>query len=46
MRALPTMEYPDKEGVTLKCTRVQEAVSDWILWRGIDVFLSSKRVLL
>jgi hypothetical protein len=27
MHALPTMEYPDKEGVTLKCTQVQEAVS-------------------
>jgi len=27
MRALPTTEYPDKEGVTLKCTRMQEAAS-------------------
>lgn len=27
MRALPTAEYPDKRGVTLKCTRAQEAVS-------------------
>ncbi|KIM38787.1 hypothetical protein M413DRAFT_237250 [Hebeloma cylindrosporum] len=25
MRALPTKEYPDKEGVTLKCPRIQEA---------------------
>ena len=29
LRSLPTAEYPDlKEGVTLKCTRKQEAVSD------------------
>ena len=29
VRPLPTAEYPDlKEGVTLKCTRKQEAVSD------------------
>jgi len=27
MRQLPTKTYPDKQGVTLKCTRVQEAVS-------------------
>ena len=30
LRPLPTAEYPDlKEGVTLKCTRKQEAVGDW-----------------
>ena len=29
VRPLPTAEYPDlKKGVTLKCTRKQEAVSD------------------
>ena len=29
VRPLPTAEYPDlKQGVTLKCTRKQEAVSD------------------
>ena len=29
LRPLPTAEYPDvKDGVTLKCTRKQEAVSD------------------
>lgn len=26
LRDLPTLEYPDKEGVTLKCTRRQETV--------------------
>ncbi|KAF7358635.1 AB hydrolase-1 domain-containing protein [Mycena sanguinolenta] len=27
MRTLPTLEYPDKEGVTLKCTRKQETAT-------------------
>ncbi|KAK1220647.1 hypothetical protein PQX77_016600 [Marasmius sp. AFHP31] len=27
LRPLPTREYPDKEGVTLKCTRKQETVT-------------------
>ncbi|KAJ6492308.1 Alpha/beta hydrolase fold-1 [Mycena sanguinolenta] len=27
MRSLPTLEYPDKEGVTLKCTRKQETAT-------------------
>ena len=27
LRDLPTSTYPEKQGVTLKCTRVQEAVS-------------------
>ncbi|KAF7358636.1 Abhydrolase domain-containing protein mpaH [Mycena sanguinolenta] len=27
MRPLPTLEYPDKEGVTLKCTRRQETAT-------------------
>ncbi|KAF7358660.1 AB hydrolase-1 domain-containing protein [Mycena sanguinolenta] len=27
MRPLPTLEYPDKEGITLKCTRKQETAT-------------------
>lgn len=30
LRALPTPEYPEGEGVTLKCTRAQEAVCYWL----------------
>lgn len=41
MHALPTEEYPDKVGVTLKCTRVHEAVS----WRDGCFFQKLNLVL-
>jgi hypothetical protein len=35
MRSLPTVDYPDKmEGVTLKCSRIQETVTRNRLHRG------------
>jgi len=38
MRPLPTVDYPDKtEGVTLKCTRFQEAVS-FFLFASVKQF--------
>ena len=47
LRDLPTVDYPDKtNGVTLKCSKLQEAVCFYLYMAALRVLISAYRLVI